>query len=490
MKTRHSKGMLDSSEATPRSPPGHNLEMDLDTDMASGTEEQAASTVNQLDIATTQPKNAKKVKKRTAKDSSTKRTRKTPFDRIQLSYAASLPPIVWVFDTQYQWWPGKIHKYPPQGNSVKVTRFGNVKPKSLQVDVCTERNILPFLHQSKTSHQKRGKAQHAGLFEHAYKEATEAQMMDDDGLPDDIISLMQSSIPKPTQTLVPTISSEEAQAPGAQIVPTRKKDASTPSGKTTPSSSGYFPDKSLSIPGELVLARAQTEKVYYPGKVMFFNDKTNKYKVYFATGNELSLERTRFFTRYEEGFLTCQLGALEQPKLDPNYENDELKFLLSTIYPRLYETVAGAQDEGGRLTEFLKGGKARRNLSARVSPGRFNRQEQSYISHMLQAEFLPDLVTTKRLGPKTTRISAPGEHDTPMKKEGDVTEHFDDQMRLHFVTEVLLPETITRLTMDMNKCTYKEADEQVERMESNSQFWVDEILAARESFLEGRASAS
>lgn len=109
---------------------------------------------------------------------------------------------------------------------------------------------------------------------------------------------------------------------------------------------------------------------------------------------------------------------------------------------------------------------------------------------MLQAEFLPDLVTTKRLGPKTTRISGPGEHDTPMKKEGDVTEHFDDQMRLHFVTEVLLPETITRLTKEMNRCTYKEADEQVERMESNSQYWVDEILAARESFLEGRASVS
>lgn len=108
MKTRHSKGMLDSSEATPRSPPGHNLEMDLDTDMASGTEEQAVSTVNQLDIATTQAKDSKKAKKRTARDSSMKRTRKTPFDRIQLSYAASLPPIVWIFDTQYQWWPGKV----------------------------------------------------------------------------------------------------------------------------------------------------------------------------------------------------------------------------------------------------------------------------------------------------------------------------------------------------------------------------------------------
>lgn len=36
---------------------------------------------------------------------------------------------------------------------------------------------------------------------------------------------------------------------------------------------------SLSIPGELVLARAQSERVYYPGKVLSFNEKSNKYKV-------------------------------------------------------------------------------------------------------------------------------------------------------------------------------------------------------------------
>lgn len=244
----------------------------------------------------------------------------------------------------------------------------------------------------------------------------------------------------------------------------------------------------------------------------------------FASGNELSLERARFFTRYEEGFLTCQvwllstfhvilclvypakylplsldlyhlwpciynskLGALEQPKLNPNYENEELQSLLSKLYPGLYAIVAGAQDEGGRLTNFLKGGKARRDLSGRVSPGRFNRQEYIYINNMLQAEFLPDLITTKRLGLKSTPTQLPGEH-APMKKKGDVTEDFNDQLRLHFVLEVLLPETITRLTMDMNKCTYKEADEQVERVENNSQHWVDEVLAARESFLEGRAS--
>ncbi|KAF9329001.1 hypothetical protein BG006_007906 [Podila minutissima] len=328
---------------------------------------------------------------------------------------------------------------------------------------------------------------YADIFERAYRQASDAQMKDDDGLPDDIFSLIEKAVPMPTHNLVPTISPKEAQAPGAQIVPTRKKNTSIPSTKTTPSSSGYFPDKSLSIPGELVLARAQSERVYYPGKVLSFNEKSNKYKVLFASGHEPSLERARFFTRYEEGFLTCQLGALEQPKLDPNYENEELQSLLSKIYPGLYAILAGAQDEGGRLTNFLKGGKARRDLSSRVSPGQFNRQEYMYINNMLQAEFLPDLITTKRLGLKLKRAQPLGEH-VLMKKKGVVTEDFNDQLRLHFVLEVLLPETITRLTMDMNKCTYKEADEQVERVENNSQHWVDEVLAARESFLEGRAS--
>ncbi|KAF9315107.1 hypothetical protein BG003_003479 [Podila horticola] len=462
MRTRQSRGMMDSSEATPSSPPRHDVEIELDMNMASPMEEKAVKTIDHLVIATTQPqlKDSRKAKKRpTTKDSSTKRTRTKPYDLPKLSYSVSLPKIVWVFDKQYQWWPGEISPYPPQGNCVKVARFGNIKPKLLQVE-CIESNIRPFLHPSKTEYHTHGsESQYANIFERAYRQASDAQMKDDDDLPDDIFSLIEKAVPTPTHTLVPTIHPKEAQAPGAQIVPTRKKNASTPSTRTTPSSSGYFPDKSLAIPGELVLARAQSERVYYPGKVLSFNEKSNKFK----------------------------LGALEQPKLNPNYENEELQSLLSKLYPGLYAIVAGAQDEGGRLTNFLKGGKARRDLSGRVSPGRFNRQEYIYINNMLQAEFLPDLITTKRLGLKSTPTQLPGEH-APMKKKGDVTEDFNDQLRLHFVLEVLLPETITRLTMDMNKCTYKEADEQVERVENNSQHWVDEVLAARESFLEGRAS--
>ncbi|KAG0033842.1 hypothetical protein BGZ81_007172 [Podila clonocystis] len=462
MRTRQSKGVMDSSEVTPRSPPSHDLEMEFNTNMESPTEEKAVSTINHLDIATTQPqpKDSRKVKRRpTTKDSSTKRSRTKPYGLPKLSYSASLPKIVWVFDRQYQWWPGEISPYPPQGNCASVTRFGNIKPESLQVD-CTESNIRPFLHPSKTEYHTHGsESQFADIFERAYRQASDAQMKDDDDLPDDIFSLIEKAVPTPTHTFVPPTISPKVQVPEAQIILTRKKSTSAPSVKTTPSSSGYFPDKSLSIPGELVLARAQSERVYYPGKVLSFNEKSNKYK----------------------------LGALEQPKLDPNYENEELKSLLSNIYPGLYAIIAGAQDESGRLTNFLKGGKARRDLSGRVSPGRFNRQEYMYINNMLQAEFLPDLITTKRLGLKSIRTQPLGEH-VPMKKKGDVTKDFNDQLRLHFVLVVLLPETITRLTMDINKCTYREADEQVERVDNNSQHWVDEVLAARESFLEGRAS--
>lgn len=111
MRTRQSKGMMDSSEATPHTPPSHDLEMELDTNMASPTEEKAVSTINHPDIATTQsqPKDSRKAKKRpTTKDSSTKRTRTKPYDLPKLSYSASLPKIVWVFDRQYQWWPGEV----------------------------------------------------------------------------------------------------------------------------------------------------------------------------------------------------------------------------------------------------------------------------------------------------------------------------------------------------------------------------------------------
>ncbi|KAF9964781.1 Structural maintenance of chromosomes protein 3 [Mortierella alpina] len=345
--------------------------------------------------------------------------------QIHVPHAATLPRIVWVFDSKHQWWPGKITQYPPKDNMAKVSRFGNVKPKSIVLE-CSESSILPFEHVSKETLQQQGlQSPMSKTFETAFREATEAQLKDDDGLPslDDILNHFPSA---------PSNSLESA-----------RKDTATRQRPPVRPDTTYMPDSSLTIPGELILA--QWGRLYYPARIVSFNEKSNKYKVEYATGHSLSIERKKFFTRYEKGFQTCQLGDLDPPKDDR--EDKELESQVRELYPAIYSIIAGKQDEAGRLKAFMKGGRAKCTLSQRVGPGYFNRAEFSIISNMLQSEFLPDLSTTKQLHKEGLTNGSTPQHGTPMKREGDVTQPFSDQMRLHFFTDVLLPETITRLTM-------------------------------------------
>ncbi|KAI7823210.1 hypothetical protein BC939DRAFT_166696 [Gamsiella multidivaricata] len=250
----------------------------------------------------------------------------------------------------------------------------------------------------------------------------------------------------------------------------------------------YLPDSSLTIPGELVLA--QSDRFYYPGRIVSFNSKSNKYKVDYASGHSLSIERKKFYTTYEKGFTTCPLGELARPAIMDNYEDKELELRVRGIYPALYAIISGTHDEAGRLEAFVKGGKARRSLAQRVGPGSFSREKYQLINNLLHSEFLADLATTKRTQPGGQNWPVLEGYGPPMKRSGDVSKGFSDQMRLHFVSDVLLPETITRLTMQQENINYKEADQRVidcKRDESTDTWWVDDVLAARESFLDGHA---
>lgn len=172
------------------------------------------------------------------------------------------------------------------------------------------------------------------------------------------------------------------------------------------------------------------------------------------------------------------------------YEDKELELQVREVYPVIYKIIAGVQDEAGRLEAFMKGGKAKSTLSQRVGPGDFSRNEYTFISNMLQSEFLSDLSTTKQLHTNGLVNGTAPQYDTPMKREGDVTRSFSDQMRLHFFTDVLLPETITRLTMRRYNLSYAEADLRVlegTRDGVTDTWWVDDVLAARESFLYARS---
>jgi len=159
------------------------------------------------------------------------------------------------------------------------------------------------------------------------------------------------------------------------------------------------------------------------------------------------------------------------------------------LYPAIYNIIAGEQDEAGRLKAFMKGGRAKCTLSQRVGPGGFSRAQYSIISNMLQSEFLPDLSTTKQLHRNGLTNGSTPQHGTPMKRDGDVTRLFSDQMRLHFFTDVLLPETITLLTMRRYNLSYAEADLRVLEgaREVTDTWWVEDVYAARESFLDAHS---
>lgn len=194
---------------------------------------------------------------------------------------------------------------------------------------------------------------------------------------------------------------------------------------------------------------------------------------------------------------------MAMPTLIEHYREATLQSRVVELYPALYDIVAGNPDESGRLQAFLKGGKARLSLAQRVGPGRFSRAQYALINSMLQAEFLPDLCTTKtvdftqeRAARIETSMEPLGALSTcarlgpPMKQEGDVTKEFSDQMRLHFVADVLLPEAIARLTMERDGTSYEEAERNIQdcaRDDCTDTWWVDDVLAARESFLDGGA---
>ncbi|KAG0223704.1 hypothetical protein BGW42_005718 [Actinomortierella wolfii] len=375
---------------------------------------------------------------------------------VGVSHAARLPPIVWVYDTKYSWWPGKLKPYPPAADYATVLRFGSIRPKSLKVK-CTEEFVLPFEHSRKEEFRQLGdKSRYSVAFQSAFKDACQEQLHEDDDLPsaDDFMDQIATQRPVANDTTVPKL-------------------------KAT----------NLTIPGEGVFALSQ--RVYYPARILEFNEKTGKYKVEFATGHQNTMERTKFYTKYEQKFLTCPLGELKRPEIDEDYEDDELRQHVQSLFPALYAIVRGEPDKADRASDFFRSGKDRRALAQKVGSGAFDAQEYAYIRRLLLDEFIPSVNTKGRRtlnGDQSSRQRT--QTASPMQGPDDITKDLSEQRRLLFVTDVLLPETITRLTMVYQGVTYEDAHRLVQncvRDDSKDISWVEDIYSARESFLEGRS---
>ncbi|KAF9973958.1 hypothetical protein BGZ73_002770 [Actinomortierella ambigua] len=407
-----------------------------------------------------------------------------------LGHAARLPPIVWVHDTKYSWWPGKLKPYPPADDYATVSRFGSVRPKTVTVK-CTEDFVLPFEHTRKEGFREHGtQSSYSVAFQKAFKDACQAQLQEDDDLPnlDDVLDHINTALPI-----------------AKDIVATKTNTSNLAARPPTAAAVIHTPDPSLTIPGEGIFALS--ERVYYPARILEFNDKTGKYKVEFATGHQHTIERTKFYTKYEQKFLTCPLGTLRRPEINENYENEKLRQHVHDLFPALHEIVRGAPDKANRSRDFFKGAKDRIALAQKVGPGAFDAQEYAFIRRLLVAQFMPSINTKRRktlngssqssssFSRRSQQATAKAEAtaaaaNTPLEGPDAVTKGLSDQRRLLFVTDVLLPETVTRLTMVHRGISYEDAHQLVQdcvRDESKDISWVEDIYSARESFLEGRS---
>ncbi|CAH1765496.1 915_t:CDS:2, partial [Entrophospora sp. SA101] len=147
-------------------------------------------------------------------------------------------------------------------------------------------------------------------------------------------------------------------------------------------------DETLSIPGELVLAYSLRK--YYPAKIIGYQ-KPGKYHVLFCDGSKTTLGRNKFYTIYEKGFVTCNLGEIVMEKEDPDYEDPELIATILDLEPTLSDVLLGNDKLAWRYDYFVKGKKKRQLLASRVSQGPFNQSEFGLIAKVLRHMYVPDV---------------------------------------------------------------------------------------------------
>ncbi|KZT52747.1 hypothetical protein CALCODRAFT_79187 [Calocera cornea HHB12733] len=172
------------------------------------------------------------------------------------------------------------------------------------------------------------------------------------------------------------------------------------------------PDRSLEIPGELVLAIDRSTAywpamvhAYEPGTAAKGTGKYGKYRVEYLDRTFRSLKRGEFFTQDDDEFVTCKLGQFTHD--DDNDTDDDtatqrpaspekippppttLKNVQSLSIPELFRYTRNVLEwtihskyppTFDRCESFYKGGRDRKNLAAfGTDMGRFESEERALI---------------------------------------------------------------------------------------------------------------
>ncbi|CAG8530926.1 13175_t:CDS:2 [Acaulospora morrowiae] len=262
-------------------------------------------------------------------------------------------------------------------------------------------------------------------------------------------------------------------------------------GKTTRvidlSGQEFCKDESLKIPGEPVLACVN--KKYYPAQIICYTEP-DKYRVRLCYGWLRWISRKEFYTRYEEEFQTCQLGAIHmEDDEDQNHNDPELIKKVHNLEGKLYQVLIGMDESAWRYKHFVEGGKKRRLLAHKVSAGPYNKSEYTMVARVLRGMFVPKVAESID---RNNVISSPKKNrEVKIFLQNDGTQpafyRYSEELKLRFVNDVLLPEAIIRLIMEKEEINYEAAEDKMLTGNSEEE-WVEDLLAERTSFQVGRES--
>ncbi len=212
---------------------------------------------------------------------------------------------------------------------------------------------------------------------------------------------------------------------------------------------------------------------------------------------------------------------------DPTYEDPKLVKTIQSLEPILSQILRGEDNSSWRFQHFYEGGKKRNLLASKVSPGPFNLSQFGLIAKVLRGMFIPEIAESidkkskilplkfanngSRSDAKNSISSVDDNEENPIKEETaksnennnksmNIDEsitvqrqkplfNFDlsSDLKLRFVNDVLLPETILRLIMIEEKIEYEEAD--LKMLDGyNEERWVEHLMAERTSFQVGSES--
>jgi hypothetical protein len=179
-----------------------------------------------------------------------------------------------------------------------------------------------------------------------------------------------------------------------------------------------------------------------------------------------------------------QLGLFTVDEEDPNYYDSDLREMVEELAPILCQVASGKESIAWRYQHFIEGGKARRQLASSVSHGPFTLSELGFIAKLLRAMFVPEVAAS--IDEKIHTKDSP----LPVVMQIDKSSPFHDfsnELKLRFVHDVLVPETITRLIMNHEGVSYDKADYMMVH-EYEEVGWVETLLSERESFRTGLQS--